>query len=58
MVDELHPHKAISDIVDISVEEGSEDLPCLSCQDYTFYGCCRSKHCEAFIKWKEQNHQK
>ncbi|MBD3407083.1 MAG: hypothetical protein GF411_13275 [Candidatus Lokiarchaeota archaeon] len=59
MVDEFDPGKASShDVVKIPIDLEAKDLPCISCSDYTFYGCCRIKYCDEFIKWKEQNRSK
>jgi len=36
-----------------SSSDGIDDVsPCVSCEDYTYYGCSRGQQCNKLLKWR------
>ncbi|MFQ5832050.1 MAG: tetratricopeptide repeat protein [Candidatus Thorarchaeota archaeon] len=36
------------------LRDGGDVSPCISCKDYTYYGCSRGQVCEAILKWRSE----
>ncbi len=37
-----------------TLRDAREVSPCISCKDYTYYGCSRGQVCDAILKWRSE----
>jgi len=49
--DRLASLRRIEKKVDVTTDDVS---PCVSCKDYTYYGCSRGKACDLILKWRRK----
>jgi tetratricopeptide (TPR) repeat protein len=41
--------------IEKKVDATTDDVsPCVSCKDYTYYGCSRGKACDLILKWRRK----